>query len=293
MAGRDIVQLWTLEMAKSAVETSSLGRAHSAGDNLKTARVSDRLWIVANEHGQLRLVGHFVITVADLTQRQAAKLLGVPSSRLFGSKWHVLGDSPREALGSLVDIHSLAKRLRFESKRAPRLKLKNGRLDPQTLRNLRVLRPESAAYLRGVWEKASASRQTNRQSKAGRATPDIVDDEHPDITQAAEGRLLTSVHERRERNSKLVRAKKASVYRQKGNLSCEACGFDFLAVFGERGDGFIECHHTRPIASLTDGSKTRLSDLALLCSNCHRMIHVKQPWLSLSELRTLIRAQER
>ena len=34
--------------------------------------------------------------------------------------------------------------------------------------------------------------------------------------------------------------------------------------------------------------KTSLSDLVLLCSNCHRMIHKKQPWLELHELIEII-----
>ncbi|WP_352230624.1 MULTISPECIES: HNH endonuclease [Asaia] len=36
------------------------------------------------------------------------------------------------------------------------------------------------------------------------------------------------------------------------------------------------------------GTKTKLSDLALLCANCHRMIHARRPWLSLDELRQII-----
>jgi putative restriction endonuclease len=36
---------------------------------------------------------------------------------------------------------------------------------------------------------------------------------------------------------------------------------------------------------LKDGDTTRLEDLALLCANCHRMIHRASPWLSVEELR--------
>ena len=34
--------------------------------------------------------------------------------------------------------------------------------------------------------------------------------------------------------------------------------------------------------------KTKLVDLVLLCSNCHRMVHRKKPWLNLEELMELI-----
>ena len=40
------------------------------------------------------------------------------------------------------------------------------------------------------------------------------------------------------------------------------------------------------------GQKARnIRDLALLCSNCHRMIHTKPPWPTPAELRELIRRQ--
>ena len=62
----------------------------------------------------------------------------------------------------------------------------------------------------------------------------------------------------------------------------------FAAAYGERGDGFIECHHTIPVRDLRPGSRTRLSDLALVCANCHRMIHRRSPWLTVEELRLLV-----
>jgi len=60
------------------------------------------------------------------------------------------------------------------------------------------------------------------------------------------------------------------------------------AEYGDHGDGFIECHHTKPVSELQVGEKTKLSDLALVCSNCHRMIHRKRPWLSVDGIRTLL-----
>lgn len=105
---------------------------------------------------------------------------------------------------------------------------------------------------------------------------------------ATEGRILTRVHQSRERNRKLVQRKKTSTLEKQGRLACEACEFDFSKVYGERGEGFIECHHTRPVHTLEPGSKTRLKDLALLCANCHRMVHAQRPWLSVDELKALI-----
>ena len=54
------------------------------------------------------------------------------------------------------------------------------------------------------------------------------------------------------------------------------------------GEGFIECHHVTPVSELRAGTRTRLSDLAVVCSNCHRMLHRRRPWLTAAELRGLI-----
>ena len=46
-------------------------------------------------------------------------------------------------------------------------------------------------------------------------------------------------------------------------------------MYGEIGEGFIEAHHLKPLHTLT-GEKVALDpvkDFAVLCSNCHKMIH--------------------
>jgi 5-methylcytosine-specific restriction enzyme A len=108
------------------------------------------------------------------------------------------------------------------------------------------------------------------------------------IEEAPEGRLLTRKHFARERNRRLVRTKRKQALKQFGKLICEACGFDFAACYGERGEGFIECHHTKPVASLGTGQVTHIDDLALLCANCHRILHRARPWLTVIELQQLI-----
>ncbi|MCB8820921.1 HNH endonuclease [Microvirga rosea] len=110
------------------------------------------------------------------------------------------------------------------------------------------------------------------------------------LLEAIEGRRLTCLHEYRERSGSLPARVKARALERHGKLVCECCGFDFEARYGLRGHGFIECHHKKPIATLMDdGEPTKESDLALVCANCHRMIHASKPWLTVEELRRLIR----
>jgi 5-methylcytosine-specific restriction protein A len=105
-----------------------------------------------------------------------------------------------------------------------------------------------------------------------------------------EGRYLLRLHAYRERNPALRRKKINSVLADGGSLACQVCEFDFAQTYGERGQGYIECHHVEPLH--VGGEKARsLKDLALLCSNCHRMIHTKPPWPTPAELRELIRWQ--
>ena len=105
---------------------------------------------------------------------------------------------------------------------------------------------------------------------------------------ATEGKILSFLHHRRERNVVIVKKKKEMQLKKNGHLSCEACGFDLNQFYGERGYGVIECHHIKPLSKLPERSITTVDDLILLCSNCHKMIHAKQPWLTVDELKKCI-----
>jgi 5-methylcytosine-specific restriction protein A len=106
-----------------------------------------------------------------------------------------------------------------------------------------------------------------------------------------EGKILTRLHKQKERNRKAVEKKKASVLASAGKLRCEACDFDFVHAYGELGRSFAECHHRVPLCDLSKIATTRLSDLAIVCSNCHRMLHRSRPLLTVEALRSLVLAQ--
>lgn len=106
--------------------------------------------------------------------------------------------------------------------------------------------------------------------------------------EAPEGKLLTKQHISRERSRKLVAKKIAQIKAKLGKLECEVCDFNFADRYGPRGEDVIECHHKRPVSELLPGEKTHLNDLALVCANCHRIIHRKRPWLTIDELKQLL-----
>ena len=96
------------------------------------------------------------------------------------------------------------------------------------------------------------------------------------------------LHERFDRRASLP----AQIKKFKG-YNCEVCGFRFSDKYGVKlGAGFIEAHHLMPFASLKEGN-TRLSldDFAVLCSNCHRMIHRLDDPSNIEALKAAIREQ--
>ncbi|UZW66371.1 hypothetical protein OC195_21405 [Priestia flexa] len=42
---------------------------------------------------------------------------------------------------------------------------------------------------------------------------------------------------------------------------------------------------------MDDNHETKVEDIALVCANCHRMLHRQRPWLSISELKQLLHMQ--
>ena len=103
-----------------------------------------------------------------------------------------------------------------------------------------------------------------------------------------EGEVMYKLHKYRERNSKITKTKKERYFKVNGKLDCEVCFFDYYAIYGEIGKGFIECHHRKPLSELEPNTETKLSDLALVCANCHRMLHKSINTLSIEDLKKML-----
>ena len=103
-----------------------------------------------------------------------------------------------------------------------------------------------------------------------------------------EGAVVQSTTDRRERN-KLARQE---CINQKG-CKCVVCGFDFEAVYGAAGTGYIEVHHLKPISQTDDFHRVSVDDLVPLCANCHAMAHRRSPDpFTPEELRSMLNAQK-
>jgi len=104
-----------------------------------------------------------------------------------------------------------------------------------------------------------------------------------------EGKRKLRTHLVRERNPKIINLAKERFKEKHGRLFCEVCNFDFFKKYGELGEDFIEGHHTIPVSELEDGQSTRVEDIALVCSNCHKMLHRRRPWLNKMKLKEIIK----
>lgn len=73
-------------------------------------------------------------------------------------------------------------------------------------------------------------------------------------------------------------------------LNCMACGFNFKNAYGDWGAGFIHVHHTKPVAISGPREVNPVTDMVVLCPNCHSMVHRrKNKTLSLEELKSMLR----
>ena len=117
----------------------------------------------------------------------------------------------------------------------------------------------------------------------------IPNEEDEDFHSVKEGKVIYKLHKLRERDSKINKKKKDAYLKKFGKLNCEVCDFDFHNFYGELGKGFIEAHHRIPLSDIDGESKTELKDLALVCSNCHRMLHRKIDTMSINDLKEKIK----
>lgn len=142
-----------------------------------------------------------------------------------------------------------------------------------------ILIPDDAAVLlEDLW--------AGHVGDVDRANAEIMVD--PDAETFPEGKVLFRLHRMRERNKEVIERAKARAKDRDGKLSCCVCRFDFVAVYGPLGEGFIEGHHTTPLADLDGETETKVSDIALVCSNCHRMLHRRRPWLGIDQLQGIL-----
>ena len=104
----------------------------------------------------------------------------------------------------------------------------------------------------------------------------------PGVIEGAKKQIVVNAYER-DSTAKLRCIKR-------WDCVCFVCKFDFHAVYGDLGKGFIHVHHLKPIHTI--GEEYVLdpeNDLRPVCPNCHAMLHRKKDVLSIEELVGLLK----
>ena len=133
------------------------------------------------------------------------------------------------------------------------------------------------------------------QTNAGSATTLIDAVELPEVDAegifGVEGRLLVRMHVYKERDRTFAgMVRKHYKSRDGGRLVCQACACVPTEVYGPAGDSCIEAHHRIPIEQLQPDSVTVVSEMAMLCASCHRVVHSKRPCLAVEAVHELVRS---
>jgi len=89
-----------------------------------------------------------------------------------------------------------------------------------------------------------------------------------------EGKWILTKHYRRERSPALRNKKLKEQFNKKGFNYCEACNQDG-SIYNCATEKILEVHHTLPLHKNHSEVETKLSDLLILCANCHRAIHAE------------------
>ncbi|MEO8772623.1 MAG: HNH endonuclease [Ferruginibacter sp.] len=121
----------------------------------------------------------------------------------------------------------------------------------------------------------------------GKALSSAESDEELEESLFPEGKEKYRLHRYKERNSNLIKSAKRAFKQMDQKMKCQVCKISFVDEYGELGEDYIEAHHVFPISELKVETETKIEDIAMVCANCHRMLHRKRPWLGIENLRML------
>lgn len=76
--------------------------------------------------------------------------------------------------------------------------------------------------------------------------------------------------------------------------SCVVCGVNFEAKYGAIAKDFIHVHHLEQLAvKKSEYSVDPINDLRPVCPNCHSVVHMATPPLSIDRIQELLKTQEK
>lgn len=101
-------------------------------------------------------------------------------------------------------------------------------------------------------------------ARKGSPLEDTILNQDEAVYQEGGRRYVT--HLMAERSKAVVSAAKSA-----SSWLCEICSMDFYDKYGVK---YIEAHHKTPISTYSEKYAIKPQDLALLCPNCHKAVHI-------------------
>lgn len=260
-----------------AMEKEGEPMDHIAGEIFRKrgVEVGDIVYIVSLYKKNLHLLGRiFVDYICD--QKEACKILG--TDNLWEAKDHIIcryEDTLPIRFNRIIDIEVVRNLDLFNSKGEivkPKFKSELV-IDQQTFRGIREITENSARILDEIIG----------DELIFIPTPSSIDKEL-----FPEGGFAYKIHKFYERNPQVVKLAKEKRMSVDPELKCEICGFSFRNIYKELGENYIEAHHIIPVSEAFETRETKIEDLALVCSNCHRMLHRCKSGTSIEELKKII-----
>jgi|GEM_PF-1147824 len=142
-----------------------------------------------------------------------------------------------------------------------------------------------------VGERSSVSEEDDEDGDDGEEEEDDDDDFEPLTEQLDDDKLYAEGAVREvsvNAHERSAAARQACI--EHWGTRCCVCDFDFEAVYGELGAGFIEVHHLVALAEVDEEYEVDpINDLRPVCPNCHAMIHRQEPALSINALQRIAR----
>ncbi|MYB34466.1 MAG: hypothetical protein F4X92_04985, partial [Gammaproteobacteria bacterium] len=92
--------------------------------------------------------------------------------------------------------------------------------------------------------------------------------------------IAVTTHERSRKN------REAAIC--KHGIRCFGCQKEMNEVYGSIADGFIHIHHVQPLSLFDETEIPDIDDLIPLCPNCHAVVHMEEPPITVDRLRELI-----
>ncbi|MEI6858502.1 MAG: hypothetical protein V5788_01710 [Shewanella sp.] len=113
--------------------------------------------------------------------------------------------------------------------------------------------------------------------------PDEVSGQPSEFTEGAVKQVTVNAYERNPKARAACIAKYEAI--------CWVCDFNFEAIYGAIGKGFIHVHHKRDLATIGESYQVDpINDLIPVCPNCHAMLHKEVPAMSIEKLKRIIQS---